>query len=522
MTKGKSIETIVDEAREMWEAPRQNAMPTGVDLLKQARQVGKTETEINMFAASQPLTPVGIKGGRVYVRDCFDRVFGMDNYSIEEIEQLARSGVPFQLAGNRKQRREIENDIAKGRLKKVDPKKMKARSVGRSKGNSPASVSATHKAIHGLPIQTKTSAATLGNVQGQLRKEREAFEKAREASEDEVLEPVTLEDVKELLALPTTRREQLASLAFLMARARANPGTEEETLEALLSLWNDFKAAAKPAEVNAVGASLGETVFTPLEDDAYVGSDFDITHDSFAPGSYDGLYPTIHGKKLLPASLTKNFMVQAKAAEGAEAELKALGEKELNKFLEGMQRSREKMIDETLLPSAGVADAVNDEGVPKFNTDNYAAMVPQSVVKSMLENYKGAETGRTQSTEQNLSNTPKTWDPKDCFVNDYGDPQYTLTEKQFKEMYENRPAPDAVDPTARYEDQRVLAEIGKAGADLIYEAMTKPSGAMMNGYTATLIAEDEPAPEWDEEDQALAMSSTPEIVDTKDDEDNEE
>lgn len=79
--------------------------PTPSAMLQAARDAGKTEQEINAFAAKQPMTPIAIKGVRVYVRDCFGRVFGLDDVPENELSDLVAKGVPYTPYSNRQQRR---------------------------------------------------------------------------------------------------------------------------------------------------------------------------------------------------------------------------------------------------------------------------------------------------------------------------------------------------------------------------------------------------------------------------------
>lgn len=79
--------------------------PTPSAMLQAARDAGKTDAEINAFAATQPAKPVAIKGRRVFVMDCFGRVFGMDNFSEADIMTFAQQGVPYTPYSNRKERR---------------------------------------------------------------------------------------------------------------------------------------------------------------------------------------------------------------------------------------------------------------------------------------------------------------------------------------------------------------------------------------------------------------------------------
>lgn len=93
LTEGEPITDMVKDA------PTPNAM------LQAAREAGKTEQEINAFAATQPMTPIAIKGVRVYVRDCFGRVFGIDDVPENELSDLVAKGVPYTPYSNRQQRR---------------------------------------------------------------------------------------------------------------------------------------------------------------------------------------------------------------------------------------------------------------------------------------------------------------------------------------------------------------------------------------------------------------------------------
>lgn len=96
--------------------------PTPSAMLQAARAAGKTEAEINAFAASQPMTPVAVKGTRVFVRDCFGRVFGMDNVDEKEIAALVRRGVPYTPYSNREMRRADVRAERRSKQKKVKKK----------------------------------------------------------------------------------------------------------------------------------------------------------------------------------------------------------------------------------------------------------------------------------------------------------------------------------------------------------------------------------------------------------------
>lgn len=75
--------------------------PSPQAMLEAARAAGKTEAEINAFAASQPMKPIAIKGTRVFVQDCFGRTFGLDDVPESEIAALVKKGVPYTPYSNR-------------------------------------------------------------------------------------------------------------------------------------------------------------------------------------------------------------------------------------------------------------------------------------------------------------------------------------------------------------------------------------------------------------------------------------
>lgn len=85
--------------------------PTPAEMLKRARAAGKTDAEINAFAASQPMKPIAIKGTRVFVQDCFGRTFGFDNIPDKELAALVAKGVPYTPYSNRD---EMRNDARGG------------------------------------------------------------------------------------------------------------------------------------------------------------------------------------------------------------------------------------------------------------------------------------------------------------------------------------------------------------------------------------------------------------------------
>lgn len=86
--------------------------PTPAEMLRRARAAGKTDAEINAFAASQPMKPIAIKGTRVFVQDCFGRTFGFDNIPDKELAALVAKGVPYTPYSNRD---EMRNDARGGR-----------------------------------------------------------------------------------------------------------------------------------------------------------------------------------------------------------------------------------------------------------------------------------------------------------------------------------------------------------------------------------------------------------------------
>lgn len=87
--------------------------PTPAEMLRRARAAGKTDAEINAFAASQPMKPIAIKGTRVFVQDCFGRTFGFDNIPDKELAALVAKGVPYTPYSNRD---EMRNDARGGRV----------------------------------------------------------------------------------------------------------------------------------------------------------------------------------------------------------------------------------------------------------------------------------------------------------------------------------------------------------------------------------------------------------------------
>lgn len=102
-------------------------------MLENARKQGKTEKEINAFAASQPITPVAIKAGVVYVRDVFGRVFALRDIKPETLEELRAKGTPFTPFANRRERRNAvrAEHAAKKRKSQDDAKPKKARDARR-------------------------------------------------------------------------------------------------------------------------------------------------------------------------------------------------------------------------------------------------------------------------------------------------------------------------------------------------------------------------------------------------------
>lgn len=101
-------------------------------MLENARKQGKTEKEINAFAASQPITPVAIKAGVVYVRDVFGRVFALRSVKPEVLEELRAKGTPFTPFANRRERRKGRAELAaKKRKSQDDAKPKKARDARR-------------------------------------------------------------------------------------------------------------------------------------------------------------------------------------------------------------------------------------------------------------------------------------------------------------------------------------------------------------------------------------------------------
>lgn len=85
--------------------------PTPAEMLKRARAAGKTEDEINKFAASQPMKPIAVKGARVFVQDCFGRTFGLDDVPEAELAALVNKGVPYTPYSNR---HEVRTDARLG------------------------------------------------------------------------------------------------------------------------------------------------------------------------------------------------------------------------------------------------------------------------------------------------------------------------------------------------------------------------------------------------------------------------
>lgn len=106
---------------------------TPQQMLENARKQGKTEQELNAFAASQPITPVAIKAGTLYVRDVFGRVFAMRNVKPETLEELRVKGTPFTPFANRRERRNaVRAELAAKERKALETsKRKKARDVRR-------------------------------------------------------------------------------------------------------------------------------------------------------------------------------------------------------------------------------------------------------------------------------------------------------------------------------------------------------------------------------------------------------
>lgn len=106
---------------------------TPQQMLENARKQGKTEQEINAFAATQPITPVAIKAGVLYVRDVFGRVFAMRNVKPEVLEDLRAKGTPFTPFANRQERRNaVRAELAAKKRKALETSKRKtARDVRR-------------------------------------------------------------------------------------------------------------------------------------------------------------------------------------------------------------------------------------------------------------------------------------------------------------------------------------------------------------------------------------------------------
>jgi len=106
---------------------------TPQQMLEDARKQGKTEQEINAFAASQPITPVAIKAGVLYVRDVFGRVFALRDIKPKTLEELRAKGTPFTPFANRRERRNaVRAEIAAKERKALETsKRKKARDVRR-------------------------------------------------------------------------------------------------------------------------------------------------------------------------------------------------------------------------------------------------------------------------------------------------------------------------------------------------------------------------------------------------------
>ena len=103
--------------------------PSPIEMLQLARQAGKSESAINAFAATQPTVPVAIKGRRVFVQDCFGRVFGLDTLTDAEIQGLIASGVPYTAYSNRRERRAA---VRQNKLREEPATLLKTRSAGLS------------------------------------------------------------------------------------------------------------------------------------------------------------------------------------------------------------------------------------------------------------------------------------------------------------------------------------------------------------------------------------------------------